>query len=386
MKVAVYNLYWTTYGGGEQVAAGIAEHCVRQGHDVTLLGPHPVDVEMTRRRLGRSLDGCTYRRVVDDVEASAISREFDLFVNGTYLSSAIPRSALSLYYVHFPGVPRTTRQQFIATGARAGLAVLGGVNSLPSAIEGVRAGFERRIHDVSWAQQYTAMAANSAFTARWVDQLWNVTPSVLNPPVDQMAFETSRSPLVLSLGRFFDRSFGHCKKQDVLLDAWESYEQRANSDWAFSLIGGADGASREYVLALKRQASALRVTVDVNAPRDTVDRAFRSASLLWHAAGHGEDSERHPDRFEHFGIAVVEAMSAGIVPIVHRSAGPAEIVRHGVDGFHWETVEELLTISESLMNSTSSVVELGRSSRLRAAEYSYETFGRKFDELVATLR
>lgn len=53
MKVAVYDLYWSTYGGGEQVDAAIAECLARAGHSVTLLGPHPVDVEMMRRRLGR---------------------------------------------------------------------------------------------------------------------------------------------------------------------------------------------------------------------------------------------------------------------------------------------------------------------------------------------
>ena len=35
MKIAIYNLYWSTYGGGEQVAAATAEHLVADGHDVT---------------------------------------------------------------------------------------------------------------------------------------------------------------------------------------------------------------------------------------------------------------------------------------------------------------------------------------------------------------
>jgi hypothetical protein len=36
----------------------------------------------------------------------------------------------------------------------------------------------------------------------------------------------------------------------------------------------------------------------------------------------GEDPERHPDRFEHFGITTVEAMSAGAVPVVTRCRRP----------------------------------------------------------------
>jgi hypothetical protein len=51
LKVAIYNLYWATYGGGEQVSGAIAEtlssHC-----DVTLLGPEEPNIEATRARLG----------------------------------------------------------------------------------------------------------------------------------------------------------------------------------------------------------------------------------------------------------------------------------------------------------------------------------------------
>ena len=62
------------------------------------------------------------------------------------------------------------------------------------------------------------------------------------------------------------------------------------------------------------------------------------------------DAELHPERFEHFGIAVVEAMAAGAVPVVFAAAGPAEIVRHGVDGFHWKTLDELQSFTRQLMN------------------------------------
>ena len=39
VTVGIYNLYWTTYGGGEQVSAAIAEHLIRSGHRVVLFGP-----------------------------------------------------------------------------------------------------------------------------------------------------------------------------------------------------------------------------------------------------------------------------------------------------------------------------------------------------------
>ena len=65
LRVGIYNLYWHTYGGGEQVTGAIAAQLARH-HDVTLLGPHPVDHSTTLARLGVDLSGCSYERVVYD--------------------------------------------------------------------------------------------------------------------------------------------------------------------------------------------------------------------------------------------------------------------------------------------------------------------------------
>ena len=65
------------------------------------------------------------------------------------------------------------------------------------------------------------------------------------------------------------------------------------------------------------------------------------AAVFWHAMGFGEDQDANPLAMEHFGIATVEAMARGCVPVVIKRGGQPEIVRHGVDGFLWETLEEL---------------------------------------------
>ena len=383
MKVAIYNLYWSTYGGGEQVAAAAAEHLLNAGHEVVAFGPEPLDIEMTTRRLGRDLSRCWYQRVTNDVEASDASAGVDVFINCTYLSSAIPQSRQSIYYVHFPGVPLTSRRKVSSTLSSTGHRILSLFTSLPGPLEGVRAGFARRIHDVSWAKRYTVVAANSAFTAEWVQRLWGVDADILYPPVEVVTQPSTGGHLVMSLGRFFDRSFGHCKKQDVLLDAWELIEQRsALHDWSVRMIGGADGASRDYVLDLRRRALDLRAEIAVNAPRDLVLSTLGQASIFWHAAGFGEDPSTHPDRFEHFGIAVVEAMSAGLVPIVFGAAGPSEIVRHGVDGYHWSTVDELIELTELVASDSAEWSRLSQSARERAQQFSDAVFGERLQALL----
>jgi glycosyltransferase involved in cell wall biosynthesis len=55
---------------------------------------------------------------------------------------------------------------------------------------------------------------------------------------------------------------------------------------------------------------------------------------------------------EHFGIATVEAMGRGCVPIAVDLGGQREIVRHGVTGFLWSTEDELLGLTRRVLVSS----------------------------------
>ena len=94
-------MYWSTLGGGEQVDGTLAS-VLAEDHDVTLLGVEPIDVDLTRERLGIDLGRCAQRIVYDDDEASVASADYDIFVNGSYGSTAVNRAPLGWYYVHFP--------------------------------------------------------------------------------------------------------------------------------------------------------------------------------------------------------------------------------------------------------------------------------------------
>ena len=107
-------------------------------------------------------------------------------------------------------------------------------------------------------------------------------------------------------------------------------------------MGGCSAEDRDYAMAVKREALGLPAHVHFSAPGAVLNDLLARGSIYWHAGGLGEDPDTHPDRFEHFGISVVEAMSAGLVPVVFGAAGPAEVVRDGVDGAHFATVDELV--------------------------------------------
>ena len=352
LNVGVYDLYWSTLGGGEQVDGSIAQ-VLASNHDVTLLGPRPVDVDATMKRLGVDLSGCDHRRVDDDDAASVASADFDVFVNGTYLSKAVNRAPLGYYYVHFPGEIRTRLDDLRSRIGVIGVKAMSLPPKLPQRLTEVRAAFDRRVERVEFVSSYTRYLANSRFTAGWVEELWGTPADVLYPPVRPSVVPGDKQPLILVLGRFFDPSFGHSKKQHELLATFTDLHRSGRIDgWRMAIVGGCDARNREYALQVRRDAIGLPVEVHVNAPGNVVERLLGEASLYWHGAGLGEDPSRHPERFEHFGISVVEAMAAGAVPLVFGAAGPAEIVRDGVDGIHWSTLDELSTATVHLVADT----------------------------------
>ena len=299
LRVGVYDLYWSTLGGGEQVDGSIAQVLARD-HDVTLLGPHAPDVDATMRRLGVDLSACGHRRVVDDAEASEASADFDLFVNGTYLSKAINRAPVGYYYVHFPGEVPTRSDQLRSRLGVAGVKALSLAPRLPHRLTEVQAAFDRRVARVEFVPTYTRYLSNSEFTASWVEQLWGRPSDVLYPPVRPSVQPGAKAPLILVLGRFFDPSFGHSKKQHELLETFRQLHRSGRlPGWRMAIVGGSDGANRDYALAVKRAARGLPVEVHVNAPGSVVEQLLGEASLYWHGSGLGEDPVRHPERFEH---------------------------------------------------------------------------------------
>ncbi len=157
-----------------------------------------------------------------------------------------------------------------------------------------------------------------------------------------------KEPIILSVGRFFDQSGAHGKKQAEMVCAFRELVNRGLKGWTYHLVGGCEKANLPYLQRVRELAEGLPVEIHVDAPAALLRDLYSWASIFWHATGLGEDERKFPERFEHFGITTVEAMSAGAVPVVIAKGGQLETLVDGVHGRHFTSSGELVQITWEL--------------------------------------
>ena len=177
--------------------------------------------------------------------------------------------------------------------------------------------------------------------------------TVLPPavPIYADALAGKRVPgKIVNVGRFHPS--GHCKRQDVLVDAFRLLlERTGRTDLELHLAGtvSPEAMSREFYLDVHERARGLPVQFHLNALPEDVRDLYATSSFYWHGTGFGQSELLFPERMEHFGITVVEAMSSGAIPLVYGKGGPAEIVADGTTGYHWRTIEDLVAIQARVL-------------------------------------
>jgi glycosyltransferase involved in cell wall biosynthesis len=307
----LFDPYLTALGGGERyivaMAQAIATRC-----DVTLAAPALPEPALWRR-LGFPDD---VRIVEMPIEAfPAASAHHDVAV---FLANRLPlpsRANTSVLVVQFPFVELDTTPH-------------------------------RRGHAAARLSSYHCVTY-SAYADHWLQRRWGVGSRVIAPPVELGTGDLgAKGRTIISVGRFF--SGGHTKRQDALVDAFRCLPEDVRSSWRLVLVGGVgtDENARRYLDGVRAAAAGLAVEIRTNVDQAELDDLYAQASLAWHATGFGRDHAA-PEQAEHFGIAVVEAMSWGAVPLVYDDGGPATIVGDEW-GVRWTTLDELVGATSRL--------------------------------------
>lgn len=375
-RAAVYGMPLQHIGGGELYQAMLAE-ALSASYEVDLLHHAP---GLTRAQLARNydlkLDGVSVRYVdpipvvwpfaVDASDTRGrgfrahrkLTEPYDLFVNVVVGPPIRSYARMGVLVVLFPSIGRNNVWPWLEAGA--------GPPLVKRIVRNAYYGWRwRRVFG-----SYRRCVAISAFTARWTRARWGLESDIVYPPVRARFDERSKSNTILSVGRFSRR--GTQKKQLEMVRAFTRAHDTLFKGWEYVCLGGVadDPADRRYHAEVCDAARGYPVRVVANAPDSVVKEAYERAAVFWHAAGYGEDDDRHPERTEHFGMSTVEAMAAGCVPVVVRKGGQPEIVEHGSSGFLWDTLDALVGYTHQLVSAPELREAMARAARRGARAFT----------------
>lgn len=241
--------------------------------------------------------------------------------------------------------------------------------------------------NLSHLDTYDRLWANSRYTQRWIRRYWGRESIVFHPPVDVELFQPwPKRGQILSVGRFF--TTGHNKKHLAMIRAFRQMVDAGLRGWELHLAGGTSLGARnaEYLARVQAAAAGAPIRIHTDLPFDALRQLYGESAIYWHAAGFGEDPERYPIRYEHFGLTTVEAMAAGAVPVVINGGGQPEIVTHGVDGFLWTSLEQLKVLTGRLIEDSALRRQMAAAARKRSRAFGREAFEARLWELIREVR
>ena len=371
LLIGLHSPYWgSTLGGGEKYL-GVTAEAIRDafpGNRIEIGGPVPADRERYESVLGLDLGGIELvsgnRRVtpvhrlanrltplrplrnrVIAAQAVRATARYDLYLAMAYRIPVHSRARRSVVLCQFP------YRSKVGVG------------------------------------EFQRVICQSEYVREWTRQYWEVDPLVVNPPIDRAPEEpdwSAKERRILSVGRFF--AGGHSKRHDLLVEAFKRLCDGGVEGWTLDLAGSVhrEGPHRGYYEGVKALAAGYPVEFHPDAALPALLDLYRRAALYWHAAGLGA-AEGEPEQREHFGMTVAEAMGFGAVPVVYAAGGVGEIVRDGADGLHWQSFDELVSLTQELADDEPRRRALGTAARASSARFGRVVFKRKMAEALAPL-
>jgi glycosyltransferase involved in cell wall biosynthesis len=104
LRLAVYNRFLQSMGGGERHSSMLAQVLADDGHEVDLVGHTDVGKEILADHLGLNLGKVNLRIVPErgEPQVARLSAEYELFINASYMSRVKAQAARNLYLCYFP--------------------------------------------------------------------------------------------------------------------------------------------------------------------------------------------------------------------------------------------------------------------------------------------
>ncbi len=359
MRILIVHPVMAFLGGGERLCCETVRALLSNGHEITMLSEtfNPQRVETffgyagLFSRVSLMLYGLKYsrgkfgtsshllhhlqaqREVLKEIE-HVPSRGFDLIFS-TQDAGYIPDVTLPvIQWGYFPR-PFSFPNSVAKT-----------VRSLP-----LRLHYDRKISRIG------LVLAISQYSKSHFDREWK-RPTALVYPACNMVSPGPKRDLVVTAARAVPE-----KRLELF---WEIARRRP--EYEFAMLATQVSHFTKYSNDLSKKAPDNGRTI-FNPPKEEYHRLLGQAKVYLHLM---------PG--EHFGITIIEAMSASCVPIVHDSGGPKEIV-DDVLGFRWRKVQDIPEmIDEAIKKSPS------EDCRRKARNFTYEIFEKRLSSIFSELR
>ena len=214
---------------------------------------------------------------------------------------------------------------------------------------------------------------NSRFSATIIERFLGVKALVLYPPVDiekylPLSRNRNRENIVVTVSRIDPE-----KNLDVVLEVAKEVRR------AKFIIMGTIGSYNYYLHLIKKLKDLKlkdRVKIMPNVNEKLKIEVLKRAKIYL-----------HPMKYEHFGIAVVEAMAAGLVPVVHKSGGPwIDIVELSKYGVGYKSIEELIEGINYLLCNRSTWLSIASKTPEKAKQYSQKHFKSRLSSILTVLQ
>lgn len=352
VKIGIYSPYLETLGGGEKFIFSIAAYFSKK-HQVEFFWDNPLLSKNAERKFSLDLSNIIFEKNI--FSKSQLGKKFIL------------PAFLSKFGVFF----YVTDGSIFTSFAKKNILIVHAPNYFPR-------GFRNKLKLLSWQK----IICYSEYVKRYLPQRYYRKTKVVYPPVEIEKFKAGRKEkIILSVGRFFGGK-PHGKKQDILIKAFEKMIKKNLRGWRLILVGSCDRQGERFLKKLKKETFSYPVEFYVNVDFEVLRRLYSYAKIYWHATGFGEDLRLHPEAGEHFGIAIVEAMASGCVPVIFNGGAHPEIVKNKRSGFLWDNLEQLQDLTFNLIKSPQLVSKMAKNAQKRANYFSEKKFFKRIDEII----
>jgi glycosyltransferase involved in cell wall biosynthesis len=342
-KAAIYNPYLDTLGGGERYTLTFAKVLAEEGYDVDIEWKDKAIKEKLSKRFGLKLPNNI--NVVDSINRG---EGYDICFWVT--DGSIPTLRSRRNYLHFQ-VP---------------------------------------FHDVNGNSLLNRMKlfriekviCNSYFTKKVVDKEYGINSVVLYPPVALDLYKAKRKiNQICYVSRFSELTQN--KGHEILIKQFKILtKDKKFMNWKLVLAGGTEIGSTDYLKRLKKMSSGYNIEFVESPTVDILKNIFGKSKIFWSGSGFNVDEIKNPEKVEHFGITLVESMSAGCVAIAYNAGGHKEIIDHNKNGFLWNNKKDLLDLTKKIIKEKGLLKAISKNAINSSKKYSYEEFKNEIRKII----